>query len=233
MKTVKRTLLFVLKCVLGIAAFVLLYFLFAALLTWIPSNMFQEQPKEGVVIYLKSNGVHTDLVFPVHNEVYDWRRTLDTNNYLRQKRPFTYASIGWGDKGFYLNTPTWADLTFTTAFKAAFGLSGSAMHVSLRTDSLHCGEYVRKVIVSKEQYQNLVAYALLAFQLDENGKVQRIDHHYEGMNDNFYEAKGRYSLFKTCNVWTNNGLRTIGVKTATWAPFDKCVLYHFELKADK
>lgn len=228
MKTAKSILLFPIKLALGLVAFVLLYLSFAALLTWLPSNMFHEQAKEGVTIYLKSNGVHTDLVLPVRNEQHDWRTVLDSNDYKKQGKPFTYVAIGWGDKGFYLNTPTWADLTYTTAFKAMFGLSGSAMHVSYRTDSLQCGEHVRKVILSKEQYQQLIDYILASFQAEENGKLAPlICNHYSGLNDNFYEANGRYSLFTTCNVWTNNALKTIGVKTAMWAPFEKCVLYHF------
>lgn len=227
MKTAKTILLLPLKLALGLVAFVLLYLLFATLLTWLPSNMFHQQPQEGVTIYLKSNGVHTDLVLPVRNEQFDWRTVLDTNDYKKQNRTLTYMAIGWGDKGFYLNTPTWADLTYTTAFKAMFGLSGSAMHVTYRTDSLRCGEHIRKVVLSKEQYQQLIEYVLASFQKDDTGKIQLIDCcHYHGMNDNFYEANGRYHLFKTCNVWTNNALKTIGVKTAFWAPFEKCVLYH-------
>ena len=31
--------------------------------------------------------------------------------------------------------------------------------------------------------------------------------HYRSANDAFYEAKGRYSLFFTCNTWTNNALK--------------------------
>jgi hypothetical protein len=39
-----------------------------------------------------------------------------------------YLAFGWGDKGFYLNTPEWADLKVSTALNAAFGLSSSAIH---------------------------------------------------------------------------------------------------------
>lgn len=43
---------------------------------------------------------------------------------------FNYIAFGWGDKGFYLDTPTWADLKFSTAFKAAFWMGQSAMHTT-------------------------------------------------------------------------------------------------------
>ncbi|NJO90589.1 MAG: DUF2459 domain-containing protein, partial [Chloroflexia bacterium] len=42
----------------------------------------------------------------------------------------------------------------------------------------------------------------------------------------YFQAKGKYSLFFTCNNWANRGLKKAGVKNAVWAPFDKSVLYH-------
>lgn len=228
MKMLKRAVKFPFKVLIGVLAFVLLYLLSMVLFTLIPANGFSKQPKEGIVIFLKTNGVHTDLVLPVHNEVFDWRTQFDTTTFKKEEKPFTYVAVGWGDKGFYLNTPTWAELKFSTAFNAMFALSTTAMHVTYRTDVLLPGEKIKKIIVSKEQYTRLISYIVHSFQSQSDGKLRRIDCiHYSGANDNFYEAIGTYHLFKTCNVWTNNGLKEIGVKTAFWAPLDKCVLYHF------
>ena len=41
-----------------------------------------------------------------------------------------YISIGWGDKGFYLDTPTWAELKLSTALIAGFGLGNAALHIT-------------------------------------------------------------------------------------------------------
>ena len=51
-----------------------------------------------------------------------------------------------------------------------------------------------------------------------------------GTSDCFYEAEGKYSLFKTCNVWTNNTLKVSGLKAAFWAPFSDEVMEIHKLK---
>jgi hypothetical protein len=49
-----------------------------------------------------------------------------------------------------------------------------------------------------------------------------------GLNDAFYEAKGSYSLFCTCNTWANNGLKSCGQKAALWTPSDKGIFLHYQ-----
>lgn len=65
-------------------------------------------------IYLASNGVHLDIVIPIRN--LDSLLLLDLHHMSNEK----YMAFGWGDEEFYLNTPTWDDLSFLTAFKAGF-----------------------------------------------------------------------------------------------------------------
>ena len=50
----------------------------------------------------------------------------------------------------------------------------------------------------------------------------------EGYNsyDSFFEAKGSFSFYRTCNIWVNKALKVIGVKTSIWSPFDFGVLHH-------
>ncbi|HOB24230.1 MAG TPA: DUF2459 domain-containing protein, partial [Kaistella sp.] len=60
---------------------------------------------------------------PVKTPEIDWSQQIPFKTTLSKRTDFKYLAIGWGDKGFYLDTPTWADLKFSTAFKAAFWLS--------------------------------------------------------------------------------------------------------------
>ncbi len=39
-------------------------------------------------------------------------------------------------------------------------------------------------------------------------------------NDDFYEALGSFSCFKTCNSWVNSGLKESDIKACLWTPFD-------------
>ena len=60
-------------------------------------------------IYLSDNGIHVDIIIPENKQ---------------------YIAYGWGSEIFYLNTPTWDDLTFNNAFKALFTEPTSVMHVT-------------------------------------------------------------------------------------------------------
>jgi uncharacterized protein (TIGR02117 family) len=131
--------------------------------------------------------------------------------------------MGWGDKGFYIDTPTWEDLKASTAFKAAFGLGSTAMHISFRKAPPRPGELCKKLILSEKQYQLLVKYIQSSFRMKE-GKPELIKHPGYSEQDCFYEANGSYSMFRTCNVWTGNGLRTIGNRIGSWTPFHRGVL---------
>ena len=60
----------------------------------------------------------------------DWSQKFLYEDTVAKDSTLRYIAIGWGDKGFYLDTPTWADLKFSTAFKAAFWLGNSAIHTT-------------------------------------------------------------------------------------------------------
>ena len=61
-----------------------------------------------------------------------------------------------GDKGFYLDTPTWADLKFSTAFKAAFWLGNSAIHTTFYKEMKL--EDCKKLEMTSAQYQRLIKF---------------------------------------------------------------------------
>ncbi|PZF73037.1 TIGR02117 family protein [Taibaiella soli] len=176
---------------------------------------------EDVTIYIKTNGVHTDLVLPLRNASEDWSREFRFGNtHLTDTNSVNWLAFGWGDKGFYLETPEWSDLKFSTAFKAAFALSTTAIHATFynqMTETKSC----RKINISNPQYQRLITYINNSLQHDADGHVIHIvtDANY-GNADAFYEAKGSYSMFYTCNTWANNGLKACGQRACLWTPFD-------------
>jgi len=158
----------------------------------------------------------------------DWKTALDFSKFKTNPSQIKYLSFGWGDKGFYFDTPTWAELSAKTALTAAFTPSPTAMHVTVLQQKPTTGKMIRKTKVTKAQLLKMEEYILASIQT-KNGKALHIDCcRYDGYDDNFYEANGSYYVFKTCNVWANQALKKGEVKTATWAPFDKCILYHFE-----
>src|SRR5690606_31390134 len=111
--------------------FLVIYLLIATGAAYIPVNKDQSQHKDqNLSIYIVTNGVHTDIVVPYFNEVYDWRTYLNPQLTPGKRTSAQWVGFGWGDKGFYLQTPEWKDLKASVAFKATFALSESAMHVT-------------------------------------------------------------------------------------------------------
>ena len=216
MKTLLRWLK---RTVYGVLAFLLIYAVVAFLLPRIPIHSDYQAPASGVKLFIESNGVHTDFVVPVSSSVVDWTKHLPREWFEQVDASFQYVSFGWGDRGFYLETPNWGDLRFGTAFKATFFLSSTLMHVTYLKWEPPENERCRPLVVSEAQYRTLVEFLLATFERDSNGSLQRVDHAGYTPRDRFLKARGRYSLVRTCNVWTGEGLDAMGVKTGFWTPF--------------
>ena len=182
------------KIPLGIVGFVVVYVLFAFILSRIPVNSEDKDKSEDVTIYIKTNGVHTDIVVPIKTEYKDWSEKVQFAHIKSQDSTMQYIGFGWGDKGFYLNTPEWADLKFSTAFNAAFYLGTSAMHATFLKQVKETESCV-KIKISQAEYQQLIAYIEESFQYDENGNPILINATTYGQNDSFYEANRKYHLF--------------------------------------
>ncbi|MGV3541354.1 MAG: TIGR02117 family protein [Rufibacter sp.] len=211
---------------LAVVLLVGLYFLAAFVLSRMSVAKVGETVQE-IPIYLLSNGVHTDLVVPVQSDVIDWNEFISIRHTKDPDFKAKYVAFGWGDKGFYLETPTWADLKVSTAFKAMFGLSSSAIHATFY-ESLQEDQNCKKIWLSRNQYQQLVAFIKKRFQITAAGLPIHIETNANyGLHDAFYEAVGSYNLFYTCNTWTNNGLKAAGQKACLWTPTDSGILYQY------
>ncbi len=91
-----------------------LYVVTALILGSITIERSEPSPTTDKLIYLSTNGIHLDIVVPKEN----LNKTLFSE--IKHNQTDRYFSIGWGDENFYLNTPTWGELTFNNAVKAIF-----------------------------------------------------------------------------------------------------------------
>jgi uncharacterized protein (TIGR02117 family) len=218
--TLKKTFKYLGFTILAFLAFIIVYLLAAYGLSKITINE-EQNTQADVAIYIKTNGVHTDIVVPIRNPQKDWSKGVRFENTVSKDSSFNYLGMGWGDKGFYLETPTWAELKPSVAFKAATGLSTTAIHATFFKTMAEDSACV-KILVSKEQYGRLIKYIDDSFQKDENRQYIYIKTNANyGSDDAFYEANGSYSMFRTCNTWANSGLKYSGQRCSLWTPFDK------------
>lgn len=215
----KKALKLTLKIFLTFVGFVFLYLIAVFTLSKITVNQEYNTNPE-VEIYIITNGVHTDIVVPTKNDQIDWSKLVQFQNTKIADSTYKYLALGWGDKGFYLETPEWSDLKASVAIKAATGLSTTAIHTTYYKKMIQAND-CKKIMLSKEQYFRLIKYISNSFKKDASGNYLNIktDANY-GKTDAFYEANGSYSLFQTCNTWANSALKTSGQKCCFWTALD-------------
>ena len=201
-----------------------IFYVVCAIVGLIPVNQDFVPTENGVSIFVYSGSVHSDIIVPVGNSVINWREIFPDDQLTANLRHATHVSIGWGDRGFYLDTPEWKDLTASTAAKAILIPSRTVMHVQYERHPRTNAER-KSVTISNEQYQKLVEYILRSFDRDEHGEFRRIEFAY-GKDDAFYEARGSYHAFRTCNCWVSDGLQHAKIKTAWFTPFPRTVLWY-------
>ena len=190
-KILKRLLALILIIPIG-------YLLIALLLTYITVNDEVNKEMTEETIYLKSNGIHLDIILP-------------SSCISGLSKDSKYVAVGWGDKDFYLKTPSFKDLTVSIAFKALFLKSETLIH--LTTYNKVKNNWV-EIAVTKEQLIEI------SNQINEQFDVTNlsvIKGNYS--NDFFYKAKGSYSCFFTCNSWVNSILKKANLKACIWTPF--------------
>lgn len=181
-------------------------------------------------IYLLSNDVHTDIVLPAKSDLIDWMDIFPTSDIKSKDSTYSWLGIGWGDKGFYLNTPEWKDLTFKTAFVAAVGIGETALHVTYHHRMME-DKLCYKIEISKEQYQQIINHVLESLETKVDKKPILIETTAQyGDSDAFYEALGSYSMFYSCNTWTNEGLKKAQLPAGIWTVFDKGILRWYGYK---
>lgn len=222
MKIFKKILKYIAIFLLSLIA----YLGVVTLLSYITVTGEIRKVKKDVSIYILTNGVHTDIVLPLKNEHFDWSKQVNPADTKSKDTSFNYVAMGWGDKGFYLETPTWADLKVSTALKASTGISTSAMHVTFYKNMKE-NATCKKIQISSENYNKLIAYLNKSFQT-QSGKFLKIETDaVYGKTDVFYEAKGSYSLFYTCNSWANQALKAANQKAALWTISDSGIFRHY------
>jgi uncharacterized protein (TIGR02117 family) len=176
----------------------------------IPANRAAVQPAQGVQIYVYSNGVHTGIVVPAVNALHDWRPRIRADDLPDPRRAGDWFIIGWGERDFYLNTPTWSDVDPMVVLRAAVGSDRTLLHVDHLKRTWR-GPDLRPLTLTQAQYRALVTSIERDFA---PGAAIRG----YGDGDVFYPSHGRYSARRTCNEWTGSKLRAIGIRIGLWTP---------------
>lgn len=211
---IRRILLRTLGTLLAVPV---IYLLVALALAMVPAGGRPPRSGEGVTVYVASNGFHTDLFLPIQAYDIDLSLAFPPRHFREPDLEATYLSFGWGDRAFYLNTPTLQDMQFSTTVAALAGYGRTAMHVGLHFEPRE-GENVKRLVLTEARYRRLVDWLRGWIDPDASGRPQVIPDAGYGGHDAFYEAVGSYGIILTCNEWLRRGLEHVGIRTSLWSP---------------
>lgn len=216
MKIFWRTTKWISLTLLGV---VLVYGLLALVFSLWSTNPPDKDCSKDKVVYVTSTGIHLDVVVPVGDLPAALRHTSfqDTTS--------THIAYGWGERNFYLETPTWADLTFSNGAQALLVNSAPVMHLT-RYQEKKPGWIA--VELCEDALAELLVFIEDSFRKTANEEWEQIGATGYSENDFFYEANGQYNAITTCNTWLNNALKAAEVKTSRWSPTTHGILYHLE-----
>ena len=192
----------------------------------VPINNDFEQPEQGIELFIVSSAVHADIIMPRANSIVDWDQEFASAEIAGNVDSATHVAVGWGDKGFFLETPTWNDLKASTAFNALLRPSASCVHVTYTRPDLYADN--ASVRVSVDQYRDLANFVKRSLLRNEEGQFIPIHGFSYGTTDAFFNAKGNYHLFNTCNSWVGQGLRAAGVRVPWLTPLPKTPMLYLD-----
>lgn len=220
---VRRSVHGLLRGVAVLLALIGLYLLTAELTMRIPVHAGADPDDGEVDVYLVTNGVHVSVWLPSTRPERDWSSWLPPEV---PARPGGYVAFGWGDHDFYLEVPTWDDLTVGVALRGGLLPTRSAMRATAHGGPPIPGEHVHRVSLEPGPYGDLVDFVERGFRRDHSGRPILLAAPGYGTSDRFFEGSGSYHLFRTCNTWANGAVKAMGQRAALWTPFERGARHH-------
>ncbi len=204
------------------ATIVSIYLLAALMGSIFPANQSWQEPDDGIELFVETNGLHTGIIMPIWSDVHDWSILIRPEHMQEPARYGSHILVGWGHEGVYRNAEKWTDLRARDALSAIFGTGNTLVHVYHLQYPQAYPHYRRSIKVTETEYLQIVKAIRAKFVLDENGNPTPSAGY--GNSDLFYQSRGTYTAFNTCNNWTNTVLKEAGIRTARWSPFQGGVM---------
>ena len=156
------------------------------------------------LIQVASNGWHTAIVVPAP--------AFAATDLLPEAEDFPRArflEFGWGDRVYY---PA-KEKTIGMTLAAALVPTPAVMHMAGLAAAPRDGGSIREVVtvgLTQAGLLNLIEALAAEFERPEGGRAASVARGlYPGSR--FYNARGSFHLFNTCNTWTARMLRAAGI----------------------
>ncbi|HMS96961.1 MAG TPA: DUF2459 domain-containing protein [Tabrizicola sp.] len=155
--------------------------------------------------------IHTDILFPLSPEIRARFAFAEGAGVPVNDPRAEWLMLGWGSAAFYTTAGTYADITASAVLTAA---SGDDAVIRLDVlGPLPDMPNLRYLDLSEWQFRALADQTAQAI-----ANPIPLDHPGFTGTDAFFPARGRFHLFRTCNVWLGETFRASGIPFGLWTP---------------
>ena len=178
-------------------------------------------------ICVSDTGIHSNIIVPTKTQTFDWHNYLSIDRIgIDNAKDYNYLSFGWGDRNFYMSTPSLTDLQFSTTFAALFLPTPSVIYVK-KHQFIPVHSQLKCIKINPTDYLQLTQFIQSTFKLNTKGQKVRVGDGHTN-NAGFYAAVGKYSILRNCNSWTGEALRKANVNTPLWDGISAAILFHLK-----
>ena len=157
------------------------------------------------IIQVASNGWHTAIVVPAP--------ALADTGLLPEAEDYpdaAFLEFGWGDRVYYPAKERTIGMTLAAALVPTPAVMHMAGLAAAPRDGSNAGREVVTVPLTEAGFLNLVEALAAEFERPAAGRAASVARGlYPGSR--FYNARGEFHLFNTCNTWTAHMLHAAGV----------------------
>ena len=203
----------------------LLIYAFAAIVGAIIPNGETGGGKGKIDVHLVSGPIHYDVLLPATPQTRQTFAFLEQAGVPINLSGVEWILVGWGAKGFYIETKEFSDMKASTVAQAVIG-DDAVMHFAAvgNIDGIE----TERLRLTSAEYDTLVSQLLGSLQ-----SYDAIPNAGYTTSDAFFPAKGHFNIFRTCNVWLAHVLKESGIRFGAWTPIPLSVsLSHSMFQAE-
>lgn len=164
--------------------------------------------------------IHYDLLLPMTPQIRARYGFAQAAGVPLDNPDVEWLIVGWGAREFYTSTAALSDIRFSALWNGVTG-DTSVMHLDV-AGNLRGVDAIDFLPLSGVQMTALLAAVDATFQRDQAGRPIALGARFSD-HDAFFEARGRFSIFYTCNAWIGSTLRAAGVPFGVWTPTPQAV----------
>ncbi len=161
-------------------------------------------PSNNKQIHVVDHGWHTGIVIAIDDL---------SKGQLPQHQDFPkakYLEVGWGDEDIYRAAN---DITPGMALSAVFWPTDAVLHVvgfRNQVEKFFANSTIVQLTLSQKQFDQLIEFLETSYETSDSQISIPLGKGIYGIS-RFYRATGTYSIARTCNTWTAEGLQKAGL----------------------